>query len=184
MATSAALALGLAATLWAGLPAAEVTSDCHLDVETGWASHVGPWSQTDPWRYPWPDVLWARQNGLAPSGSITDETEIHDITRVVALHRVMHETSVLGRYVLIEHSGTGRQEWALVLDALAGITPAPALLAGNQVSTTTASLPTSRHNNLRGSIVRLGRRAVGFLFAFSSSSVPAAWVDDCGDLND
>ena len=40
----------------------------------------------------------------------------------------MHETSVLGRYVLIEHSGTGRQEWALVLDALAGHHAGPGAL--------------------------------------------------------
>ena len=50
---------------------------CQL-VDDGWASTVGPYpSYQGEWRYPWADVLWARQNGYAARGGITDDTRLH-----------------------------------------------------------------------------------------------------------
>ena len=94
--------------------------ECMVETEVGWASHVGPWSTEDRWSYPWQAVLEARQARRAEWGSITAETRIEDPIRLAALHRVMWEPRWLGRTVTIQHRETGREEAALVLDALAG----------------------------------------------------------------
>ena len=90
---------------------------CQL-VDDGWASTVGPYpSYTGEWRYPWADVLWARQNGYAARGGITDDTRLH--IEPVAMHQAMHDHSWLGRSIYIENVATGRFEPAVVIDAMA-----------------------------------------------------------------
>ena len=113
-------ALILAAALTTPPQATAAPTDCTVEYEEGWASHVGPWSEQDGWEYPWQGVLDARKAGRAARGSITTRTEIDDPTKLVALHRVMLEHRWLGRTVRIEHIPSGRSETALVLDALAG----------------------------------------------------------------
>ena len=118
-------AASLAALTWvvfasSAPPIDAAPTQCTVESEQGFASHVGPWGPQSGWEYPWGGVLLARQQGRALRGSITDRTRIDDPTTLVALHRVMHDPVWLGRWVLIEHVETGRQEAALVLDALAG----------------------------------------------------------------
>ena len=117
-----AAAMLLGGLLLTGSTIVAVPMECTVEYEDGSASHVGPWSASDGWEYPWAGVLEARKAGRALRGSITETTEITDITKVVALHRVMYagQGYWLGRSVIIEHTETGIQETALVLDALAG----------------------------------------------------------------
>ena len=86
---------------------------------TGIATTVGPTNPLSTYKYPWQTVLDNRKQGLAARGSITDGLVIEDFTRVVALHRVMQDHSLLGTMVLLYGTETGVWDWALVIDAMA-----------------------------------------------------------------
>lgn len=80
------------------------------EVEVGTASHVGyayyPWRETMRLRQSWEQL---------PTDFPVEDI---DLTRVVATHSALHDSSYIGRVVWIRSLESGVWDWAVIVDAM------------------------------------------------------------------